>query len=354
MQAAAVGPYAAARIKAPVAGAEARKPLVPRLSPAVWISLVFGLLIAVIPELRMASKVPFLLVLSPLVVWTAFKNSEQAIYVYIAWCWFDGAIRGVFNDSAVSILARDIVMAVILVGWALRRRGESPADPVLTPPVTLALALFAADCLVQFANPFNLGLLSSVAGLKAHLSAIPLFFIAYDVFREKRQLRELAIFLTIISVIGSLVMLNQYQHGREWTYAHYVGTDKAILSDMQLQKNGVHGQQQLRRHQLPSSGMHYLRGRHRRVRRDYRPLNVCSAPRQPKTPPQPCFAGVDRRCPSAFCHYHFSLRITGGVSASLGWRLFVRMDLRRPDSDKSHTDSTCLHSSRNAGLERHI
>lgn len=200
---------------------------------------LMAFLLALVPILGTSARIPFLLVLVPLVLWSAFRDTERAIYVYIAWCWMDGTIRGVFDSSPVAIVARDIVMGVIVVGWAARRLQTRGDDPIRFPPTTLLVGLFVILCILQLANPFSLGLVRSLAGLKVHLTPLPMFFLAYDVFRHRSQIRTLLLFLTLATLVIGAVSLVQYTQGRDWTWTHFPGTKEVISQNMHASTVGA-------------------------------------------------------------------------------------------------------------------
>lgn len=189
---------------------------------------VMAVLLALVPLIGRAAAVPFLLVLVPLVLWSAFRDTERALYVYIAWCWMDGTIRGLFDSNPVAIVARDIVLGVIVVGWGLQRLQSRGVDPIRWPPGSLLVGLFVVNCLLQVANPYSPGLVQSIGGLKLHLAALPLLFVAHDVFRRPAQVRALLLFLTLATLVTGLVSLVQYVGGKEWTWAHFPGTKEII------------------------------------------------------------------------------------------------------------------------------
>lgn len=190
---------------------------------------VMALLLALVPVMGKAAAGPFLIVLVPLVLWSAFRDTERAIYVYIAWCWMDGTIRGLFDSNPVAIVARDIALGVIVVGWGLQRLHSRSWDPLRFPPGSLLVALFVINCLLQIANPFSPGLIQSIGGLKLHLAVPPLLFLAYDAFRRPAQVRSLLLFLTLATLVIGLVSLVQYIGGKDWTWAHFPGTKAVIL-----------------------------------------------------------------------------------------------------------------------------
>ena len=200
-----------------------------------WFALVvpglMALLLGIVPFLGTNAKVPFLITLVPLILWTSFRNTERALYLYVAWCWMDGIIRGVFDLNPIATLGRDIVMGIIILGWSFQRLQTREADPVRLPPGSLLVVLFVVDCFLQIFNPYSLGLLTSLAGLKLHLLTIPVLFIAYDVIRSRDQMRALFLFLTLATLVVGLLSLLQYVEGRDWTWAHYPGT-KAVISQV--------------------------------------------------------------------------------------------------------------------------
>lgn len=199
---------------------------------------ILACLVALVPIIGRAAAVPFALVLLPLVIWSAFRDTERAIFVYIAWCWLDGTIRGVFGGGPVLTVARDIVLGIVVVGWGAQRLQNRYLDPVRWPPGSLLIALFTIVCLLQFFNPYSLGLVQSIGGLKLHLSPIPLFFIAYDTIRRPAQVRSLFVFLTLMTLVIGLVSFVQYLHGQEWTWAHFPGTRDAIMQNAHAMQAG--------------------------------------------------------------------------------------------------------------------
>ena len=189
---------------------------------------IMAFILALVPIIGKAAIVPIFLILVPLVLWNAFRDTERALYLYVAWCWIDGVIRGLLNQDPVSIVARDLVLGIIVVGWGFQRLLNRGTDPLRCPPGTLLVALFTANCLLQFFNPYSLGIVQSIAGLKLHLSAIPLVFLGYDIIRRREQVRNLFVFLTLATLVIGLLSFVQYYEGSIWTWSHYPGTKEVI------------------------------------------------------------------------------------------------------------------------------
>ena len=120
---------------------------------ALALAGLMAVLVLLVPVIGSAAKFLVLLTLVPLALWAAFNDTEKAIYVYLAWCWLDGTIRGLFDANVVAIVARDLVMFTILLGWGARRLMTRERDPIRVPPGTLMVVLFIVDCLLQVANP---------------------------------------------------------------------------------------------------------------------------------------------------------------------------------------------------------
>ena len=205
---------------------------------ALALPAVMALLLTLVPLMGKAAFGPMVLTLVPLVLWAAFRDTERALYVYIAWCWMDGTIRGLVDQNALAIVARDLVLGAVLVGWGLQRLQSRAQNPVRVPPGSLLVFLFVINCLLQVANPYSLGLIQSIGGLKLHLSAIPLLFMGYDVFRRREQLRALFVFLTLATLVAGLVSAVQYFGGQDWTWAHFPGTKEVISQTMRSMVKG--------------------------------------------------------------------------------------------------------------------
>ena len=205
---------------------------------ALALPAVMVLLMTLVPLAGKAAFGPIVLTLVPLVLWAAFRDTERALYVYIAWCWMDGTIRGLVDQNAVAIVARDLVLGIVVVGWGLQRLQNRHQNPLRFPPVSLLVTLFVIDCLLQLANPYSLGLIQSIGGLKLHLSAIPLLFIGYDVIRRREQMRALFVFLTLATLVVGLVSFVQYLGGQDWTWAHFPGTKEVISQNMRSMVKG--------------------------------------------------------------------------------------------------------------------
>lgn len=195
---------------------------------AFAVPALMAVLLYLVPVLRGATAILFVLSLVPLLFVNSLKDSERALYLYIAWCWMDGTIRGLFGSSPFMAAARDIVLALIISGWIVQRLRTRFDDPLRMPPATGALALFAVLCVLQMANPYALSLMNSLGALKTHLSTIALYFFAFDVYRRRGQVYSLVIFIVLATaVIGSISML-QYVMGEGWTFEHFPGSDKIL------------------------------------------------------------------------------------------------------------------------------
>ena len=195
---------------------------------AIALPITMAVLLYLVPILRMSAGVLFFLTLIPLLFFNAFKDPERAFYVYVAWCWMDGTLRGLTGGNSLMAVGRDLVLALIISAWIVMRMRTRYDDPIRIPPAAGPLALFSVLCVLQIANPHAISLMNSLAALKTHLSTIPLYFFAYDVFRRRGQVHSLVLFLVLATaVIGSVSML-QYVMGREWTFVHYPGTDKIL------------------------------------------------------------------------------------------------------------------------------
>ncbi len=206
---------------------------------AVGLAVVMAVMLALVPVLKSGAGVLLVLIFLTLLVFNAFREPERAFYVYVAWCWMDGTIRGCLGGSFILSLGRDLVLAFVLSGWATLRLRTRYKDPIRVPPATLPIILFAALCLIECFSPYQLGWLNNLGALKTHLSAIPLYFFAYDVFRRRGQLQSLALFLTLATAVIGACSLLQYEMGQSWTFAHFPGTNKVLDTTYNFVKGGA-------------------------------------------------------------------------------------------------------------------
>ena len=121
---------------------------------------------------------------------------------------------------------------MIVLGWFLQRIVTREKDPLRVPPGTLLIVLFVVNCVIQVFNPYSLGLMSDLAGFKIHFAFLPLLFVGYDVFRRREQVRAFLIFLTLATLVISIVSVVQYYQGPGWTYAHFPGSKDVISQDV--------------------------------------------------------------------------------------------------------------------------
>ena len=118
---------------------------------------MMAVFLVMVPAIGSLAALPFLLMFIPLLLWSALRDTEMALYVFFAWCWMDGTIRGIFGSNLIAILSRDIVLFLIAIAWGLQRRRTFLENPLRTPPGTLIVALFVMTCLVEIANPASAG-----------------------------------------------------------------------------------------------------------------------------------------------------------------------------------------------------
>ncbi|MBV8087527.1 MAG: hypothetical protein JO247_22180, partial [Chloroflexi bacterium] len=68
------------------------------------------------------------------------------------------------------------------------------------------------------------------AALRQHLAAVPLFFMAYHIFRTRGQMQRALAVIALISLALALIALMQYARGPAWTAVVFPGADSVDQS----------------------------------------------------------------------------------------------------------------------------
>ena len=198
------------------------------LSGDAWFVLwlcasILGLVASLIVLGAPRTGLVMIIVIVPAVVVLAFTNTERALMVYFVYCSVEGVFKTMTSYSAITHIGRDLVLAVVVAGAAVRcvlQGGRLEWDA----PNRRLMLLFAAVCAVQVFNPQSLGLIPSIAALRFHIYALPVYFIAYRLIRTKPAMERWCWLSLGIGALLSLVAVLQYVKGLEWTNAVFPGS----------------------------------------------------------------------------------------------------------------------------------
>lgn len=147
----------------------------------------------------------------------ALARMEWAILGLVAMSNFDGFLKPLFAER-FSLFFKDYFVLLALVRWLWGLlAGEQ--RPSLRTGLAIPAALFIGYAVAELGNPNAPSVLAGLAGLRAWIIWIPVFFIAYDYMRSKAEIERLWVFATAISGIVAAYGIVQYFIGLEHLYA---------------------------------------------------------------------------------------------------------------------------------------
>jgi hypothetical protein len=139
---------------------------------------------------------------------------QSAVILYFGYLSVDGAIKINTNYNPIFHVAQDLLM--MLLFFRSCYGGEKPgvAKFFTTPFIGLGV-IFVGWILLQYINPFGLGILPSIAGTKVYLSMLILFLMIYHhVPREKSQIILRAILL--LATLQGVLAITEYLIGQDF------------------------------------------------------------------------------------------------------------------------------------------
>jgi hypothetical protein len=146
----------------------------------------------------------------------AFWRMEWAILGLVVMSNFDGFLKPLFAER-FSLFFKDyfVLLALVRWVWGLLSGEERPSIRTLVAAPAL---IFAGYVFAELANPNALGLTASLAGVRAWLIWIPVFFITYDYLQSRDDLERLWQVATVVSVVAAIYGIVQYFTGFEHLY----------------------------------------------------------------------------------------------------------------------------------------
>lgn len=131
------------------------------------------------------------------------------IFAYVS---VEGFLKLASNYNPVVHIGMDIVVLGVAAWWALEAALSRRAGIPRLPWVRL-IGIFALWVLLELLNPYSPGLLPSLASLKIHLAAIPLYFMVPAAVKERKDVLHLLLAITLIACVPYVTALAQYALG---------------------------------------------------------------------------------------------------------------------------------------------
>ncbi|WP_017314628.1 hormogonium polysaccharide biosynthesis protein HpsL [Mastigocladopsis repens] len=190
--------------------AQTRKEFTSFLTPVVFTSIFFGILLAFVGGIKAA--VPGVLGIMTLAL--SYKYPRQALFAFLIYVPFGGTITYYIGNSPVLQLAKDSFYIPALIAlWQMCRKQRLPL--IIPQAIKTPLLILLGICLLVFLfvnglqqlNPPSVGLLENpsnekpvlmgILGLKVFLGYVPLISCAYYLIRNKRDF----LFLSRLQVV---------------------------------------------------------------------------------------------------------------------------------------------------------
>lgn len=141
---------------------------------------------------------------------------EAGILVLIFVACTDGLLKGISPGWHTQVL-KDYFLAISVLRWiwlsVLGSRRMSVQQPMVP-----ALLAFAGWCAVQIFNARTQSYMLALAGFRAWVIWIVIFFLTYDYLRTRRQVERLVVFITVLLIPISIYAIVQYDIGYEHLY----------------------------------------------------------------------------------------------------------------------------------------
>lgn len=176
-----------------------------QLTPVLAV-LAAGLMIVVQPAPLMIGAM-VVAITAALVVATI--HPARAFEAYLVYLSVEGAVKIFSNYNPVVHVGSDLLLLMVFVRLFSRHEPEADSDPTggsAVRRVVPLLIVFWMWVLLQFLNPWGLGLLPSLAAMKVYASPVLVFFIA-GFLLKREELQRLPYLLVMIGLIMGLAAI---------------------------------------------------------------------------------------------------------------------------------------------------
>jgi hypothetical protein len=177
---------------------------------AIFLNLI---LLLVIP----AKPVILALIVSLTIAGAFSIPLHYAPHVILVYYSVEGLVKMLSNYHPVLHVSGDILVILFALRSVLDRATGGIAKLNYTPFLPLFM-LFSFWVLVQFFNPFSLGIIPSLAGLKIYLVPPLLLFIAYHHI-DRQQLVPIALLITGLAATISAISIVEYFWGQQFVFS---------------------------------------------------------------------------------------------------------------------------------------
>ena len=147
----------------------------------------------------------------------AFFRVEWALFGLLVMSNVDGFLKPLL-PGPVTLLLKDYFIGLAFARWLVGVLLARERRPSLRTTVAIPALLFAGYVAAQVLNPNSRGLMLSIAGLRAWLLWIPIYFIAHDYLRTRGQVYRFWQVAVALSACVAAYGIVQYLIGFEHLY----------------------------------------------------------------------------------------------------------------------------------------
>ncbi len=134
------------------------------------------------------------------------------VVVMLAYLSVEGLLKLLSNYNPVVHVGMDLIVLAVAAAWAAQAVTQHRAEIPHLPWVR-AIGLYALWIVLQLLNPNGPGLVPALAAFKAHLTMIPLYFIAAAVLRSREDVVRFFMALAGVALVPYGAALVQYALG---------------------------------------------------------------------------------------------------------------------------------------------
>ena len=143
----------------------------------------------------------------------SLSNAFAGLVILLFVSVIDGFLKAL-SPSFFVLLIKDYFLGLCLLGWLLRRALREPSE-AMSQRLAAPILLFTAFVIAQVSNPNAPDLRTALAGVRAWVIWLPLFFIAYDVISTRKRFDWLLGAMLASALLMAVYGLFQYAFGFE-------------------------------------------------------------------------------------------------------------------------------------------
>ena len=138
----------------------------------------------------------------------ALRSPAQGVVAILAVASVDGILKGVL-PGWYTLLLKDVVMWLAVFRWLALRRYQAAAN-VGSLRVTVLAIVFILWVCAEAANVFAGSLLVSLAGIRSWVGWMPVFLLAYEGFRDRKEILSVAYSVVVLAgFVGAYGVVQQ-------------------------------------------------------------------------------------------------------------------------------------------------